>query len=228
MNEIANGIHAETDDYFTVRFATRDDWLVGRQYNGRTGDITIGGSDAAVVEGVSSFKTAQELMAELRGERQKPDLSGNESIRRGVESEPHIRALFAIEHPEYEVADGTNIVFYSKKYPWASASLDSIVRETATGERGTHEIKSTAYSRAWKGEYAPDYYFLQVVHQMMVTGFEFGILHARVIGRWTHDRLFQYLRGDILEQGEQLMEDERRFVESVKTGKPLPFKIPTL
>ena len=228
MNEIANGIHAETDDYFTVRYATRDDWLVGRQYNGRNGDITIGGSDAAVVEGVSSFKTAQELMAELRGERQKPDLSGNESIRRGVESEPHIRALFAIEHPEYQETDGTHIVFYSKKYPWASASLDGILLDRMSGERGTHEIKSVAYSHSWKGENAPDYYFLQCVHQMMVTGFEFGILHARVIGRWTHDRLFQYLRGDILEQGEQLMEDERRFVESVKTGKPLPFKIPTL
>lgn len=227
MSEIAKGIADETDDYFTVRYATRDDWLVGRQHNGRTGEITVGGSDASVIEGVSSFKTAKELLEELRGERLH-DFEGNERTKRGQESEPHIRALFAIEHPEYEVADGTNIVFYSKKYPWASASLDSIVRETATGERGTHEIKSTAYSRAWKGEYAPDYYFLQVVHQMMVTGFEFGILHARVIGRWTHDRLFQYLRGDILEQGEQLMEDERRFVESVKTGKPLPFKIPTL
>lgn len=222
------GIDAETDAYFAVRYQSRDEWKANRNRNPRTGGLTVGGSDAPVVEGISSFKSAQELMDELRGEVEPPNLDGNPNIQRGVQSEPLIRQLFAVEHPEYQVVDGTGIVFYSKIYPWASASLDGILLDSMSGERGSHEIKSVMYSSKWKGDFAPDDYFIQVVHQMMVTGFDFGILHARVIGRWTHDRLFKFMRQDILEQGEQLMEDERRFVESVKTGKPLPYKIPTL
>lgn len=224
--EIADWAVEETDAYFAVRYPSRDEWRANRNRNPRTGGLTVGGSDAPVVEGISSFKTAQELMAELRGEVERPNLDGNPNIQRGVQSEPLIRQLFAVEHPEYQVADGTGIVFYSKRYPWASASLDTILMD-ARGF-GSHEIKSVMYSSKWKGDFAPDDYFIQVVHQMMVTGWEYGLLHARIVGRYTHDKLYQYSAADIAEQGAILMADEQRFIDAVSTGKPLPYKIPII
>lgn len=226
MDEQLRGLYlAENEDYYTVKYRSREDWLIGRSRNPICGQQTLGGSDAGVVMGVSTFKTPQELYSERRV-GVKSNTGENERMRRGHDAEPHIRALFAIEHPEYQVDDGTDLVFYSKKYPWASCSLDSILHDGTSF--GVHEIKSVQWSVKWKGEFAPDAYFLQVVHNMMVTGWAFGILHARICGRFTRDRLYYYPREQILEQGEALMEEERRFLEAVETGSPIPYKIPML
>lgn len=217
---------AETDDYFAVRYDGRCEWLVGRAFNPRTGRQTLGASDAGVVEGVSRFKTAQELYDERRGWRTAADLSLNPNVARGVASEPLLRNLFRVEHPDYEVADGTNVVFYSKRWPWASASLDSILRYG--GMLGVHEIKSVTWSSKWRGEFLPDDYFLQVVHQLMVTGWGFATLQARVIGNsLTTERLYSYSREQVLEQGQALMEDELKFITAVERGDGLScYKIP--
>lgn len=214
----------ETDDYFTVRYASHEEWLIGRRTNPRTGEFVLGGSDAASVENCG-FLSPDELRDELRGVREHQDLSGNKNVERGVRSEPHIRALYDIEHPDIEVADGTHIVFYSKKFPWMSCSLDCILFDIEIGEFGTGEIKSVSNGSKW-GDYAPDNYFLQVVHQMFVTGWEFGVLHGRIVGKYTRERSYRFTREAIMEQGSILAADEKRFLESVKNGKAIPYKIP--
>jgi len=80
--EIADWAVKETDAYFAVRYQSRDEWRANRNRNPRTGGLTVGGSDAPVVEGISSFKYPQELMAELRGEVERPNLDGNPNIQR--------------------------------------------------------------------------------------------------------------------------------------------------
>lgn len=221
----------ESQDYWTAYYATREDWLIGRRGYSKDGErqITIGGSDAPVVAGVSSFKTRQELADELLGMEEPPDLSENENVKRGLLSEPLVRALFAVEHPNLKVYDGTGIVYYSKKYPWMSASLDGICIEPSTGKYFILELKSCLWSRQWQGDYAPDNYFVQVLHQMAVTGFDGVFLRPRVIGqRVTTERDYFFTREQCLEQMECLIEDERRFVEDLEKGNSPSVKIPTI
>lgn len=221
----------ETLKYWSAYYPSRSDWLIGRRGYSNNGcrQITIGGSDAPVVAGVSSFKTRQELADELLGKVEPPDLSENENVKRGVLSEPLVRALFAVEHPNLTVYDGTGIVFYSKQYPWMSASLDGICIEQSTGKIYILELKSCLWSRQWQGDYAPDNYFVQVLHQLAVTGWDGVFLHPRVIGqRVTTERDYFFTREQCAEQIECLAEDERRFIADLEKGVPVSAKIPTI
>ena len=90
-------------------------WLEGRQ--GR-----IGASQVGTVLGLTDqWKTRRQLFDEMTG-RSVDEFKGNEYTKRGQSEEPLIRALWAIEHPGWDVYDGTHLLFVSKTEPWRSCS----------------------------------------------------------------------------------------------------------
>lgn len=45
-------------------------------------------------------------------------------VKYGTEAEKHLRELFKLDYPQYQVGYVENNMFTNDKYPWAHASLD--------------------------------------------------------------------------------------------------------
>lgn len=162
-------------------FANRSSWLKAR--------TRIGGSDAAAVIGKSHWMSNIELWELKTGRRQSKDMSENELVEYGTKAEEHIRALFALDHPEWEVCYEPNNLWTNPDFPFAHASLDGwlVTPENSTKpprERGvleikTAEIQNAQQAAAWKNR-IPDYYYTQMLWNMAVTEADFGILVAQL------------------------------------------------
>ena len=83
--------------YTIIDNKDRGQWLKARTYG-------IGGSDASAIVGMNPYKTNIELFEEKTGRRIPEDISEKPYVKYGNDAEPLIRALFALDYPEYEVA----------------------------------------------------------------------------------------------------------------------------
>ncbi|MGX8702932.1 MAG: lambda-exonuclease family protein [bacterium] len=160
-----------------VKFGSRDEWLTGReQIKG------IGGSDAAAAVGLSRRKSMVQLWKEKTGRAAARDLSKVEYVQMGVKTEGPMRELFAALHPELEITHRPFDIYRQKERPWLFATLDGEIRDRATGDMGVLEIKKADVMNKrdreeWDGR-VPDEYFIQVLHQMLATGYSFAYLWA--------------------------------------------------
>lgn len=155
----------------------RKEWLKARQKG-------IGGSDAASVLGISPWKTNVQLWEEKTGITEPEDISEKEVVRFGKESEAAIRRLFQLDFPEYQVSyDEFGMIANELDCPFIFATLDGELTDSS-GRKGILEIKTAEIRRfidwkKWNGQ-IPDYYYAQIVHQLLATGYEFAILKARI------------------------------------------------
>lgn len=203
-------------------------WLAARRKG-------IGGSDAACILGCG-FKSNYDLWLEKTGRREPEDISDKPVIQYGKAAEQHIRALFALDNPQYLVDyDEYAMIANMPKYPWLFATLDGELTEIATGRKGVLEIKTTEIRRAqdwdkWSGDIPiPQVYYIQVLHQLLATGYDFVIIRAQVKhqkGIWTKDTIIE--RKDVLEDMQYLLKQEIEFWGLVKTDKPPNLKLPTI
>lgn len=158
-------------------FANRSSWLKAR--------TRIGGSDAAAVIGKSHWMSNIELWELKTGRREPKDMSSNPLVWYGTQAEEHIRALFALDHPEWEVCYEPNNLWTNPDYPFAHASLDGwLVAAGGVRARGVLEIKTAEIQNAqqaamWKKR-IPDYYYTQMLWNLAVTEADFGILVAQL------------------------------------------------
>ena len=135
--------------------------------------FSLGASDAAVVMGLSPWKSALQLWLEKTGAVEAEDLSENGSVEWGNRLESLIIAKFAESHPELEVTPNTEQVSESHKYhPFITATVDAWV---VALDASTYPLEIKTAS-AWKEKEweqgVPTYYLAQVQHQMFVTGAE--------------------------------------------------------
>lgn len=163
-----------------TRFDTVEEWLKARK--------AIGGSDAAALVGLNPYKTNIDLWREKTGRQKAPDISKEPFVKFGHDAEPHLRDLFALDFPQYDVRYVENNMFLNDKYPFAHASLDGWLRERDTGRKGILEIKTTNILQSMQKEKwndrIPDNYYCQVLWYLMVTEFDFAILKARLRSEW--------------------------------------------
>jgi len=139
-----------------TRFVTNDEWKMMRH-------VGIGGSDAAVVLGVSPYKTARRLYYEkiAQPELIKPDETKKQLIfDRGHYVEPAVIKAFcdasgATVIPEYRM-------FRSREYPMLTANIDAIVK-LADGSLAVFEAKTTVPGnwQAWAYDAVPLQYVPQ-------------------------------------------------------------------
>lgn len=163
-----------------TQFETTDEWVKARK--------VIGGSDAAALVGLNPYKTNIDLWREKTGRQKAPDISNEPFVQFGHDAEPHLRDLFALDFPQYEVRYVENNMFLNDKYPFAHASLDGWLRERDTGRKGILEIKTTNILQSMQKEKwndrIPDNYYCQVLWYLLVTEFDFAILKARLRSEW--------------------------------------------
>lgn len=180
----------------------------------------IGGSDAAAILGLSSFKTNVEVWEEKTGRRVPDDISDVPRVKYGTNAEKPLVELFALDYPQYRVRANKNVIY---KRGFMFASLDGELTEKATGLRGIYEGKTTEiHSKTelerWDGQ-VPESYYIQVLHYLIVTGWDFAILKGQIkqIGRNGEVELitrhYPFLRGAVLDDLKYLYLKEKEFWE---------------
>ena len=199
--------------------ADHAEWLKARSYG-------IGGSDAAAVIGKSPYKNNVELFDEKTGRKTAEDISDKPSVQYGNGAEPLIRKLFALDYPEYEVEYHENRILRSVEHPFMQASLDGELTDQE-GRRGILEIKTSNILQPgqwmkWKDQ-IPDNYYIQVLHYLIVTGWDFVVLRAHLRSDWGYDRRTEVKhyfleRSEVEADLQYLLSEERKFWEHVKTG----------
>lgn len=120
---------------------------------------------------------------EKKGQMSPVDISDKSYVKYGNDAEPLLRALFALDYPEYKVEYYDNNMIINKKYPWAHASLDGELMDP-DGRRGILEIKTTNILQSMQWEKwdnrIPDNYYIQVLHYLLVTEYDFVVLKAQL------------------------------------------------
>lgn len=200
-------------------FGSFDEWLRNRS--------GIGGSDASSVLGLNPYKSNTELWEEKTGRRVPEDISYKDYVQYGHDAEPLLRQLFSLDYPEYKVEYYDNNIIQNEKYPWAHASLDGELVDQE-GRRGILEIKTTNILQSmqrekWKGQ-IPDNYYIQVLHYLLVTEYDFVVLKAQLKTVWQGEVQLQtkhyYMeRTDVSEDIELLRKEEERFWNLIQAGK---------
>lgn len=207
----------------------RDEWLEKRA--GR-----IGGSDASCIVGMNPYKSNVELWEEKTGKKQAEDISDKPYVKYGTEAEAHLRALFALDFPQFKVSYEENNMWLNDKYPFAHASLDGYL-EDEDGRKGILEIKTTNILQSmqkekWKNR-IPDSYYIQILHYLMVTEFDFAVLKAQLKYDYDGDIFLttkHYLieREEVQEDIEFLEKAERKFFECIKEDRQPNLVLPVI
>lgn len=209
-----------------------EEWLQERKKG-------IGASDAGTIIGVNNWKSNVELWQEKIGLREPEDISHKPYVQYGHDAEPHLRALFALDHPELRVTyESPYKMIFSDELPFIFATPDGELEELATGRKGGLEIKTTEIMNPrqwaeWKGR-IPDQYFAQVCHQFLATGWDFIFLLAQI--KWTNRegekmkmiKEYPIERTDVLDSIEYLKPMEIDFWHHVKTKKEPGLILPTI
>ena len=211
-----------------LRFNSRDEWLEARKNY-------IGGSDAAAVVGMNPYSSNVDLWEIKTGRRQAEDISGDPRVKYGTDAEKHLRALFALDHPQYAVGYTEHNMYLNDRYPWAHASLDGTLFEIETERRGVLEIKTTniqspAQKLKWENR-IPDNYYCQVLHYLMVTEFDFAVLKAQL--KWHNGadvvcvtKHYKIEREEVIEDIKFLENAEKEFYDYIKKDVRPPLRLP--
>lgn len=197
----------------------RAEWLKNRS--------RIGGSDASAIVGMNPYMTNTDLFMIKTGQKQQEDISEKPYVKYGTEAEQHLRLLFALDFPQYQVDYVENNMFFNSKYPFAHASLDGWLTDQ-DGRKGILEIKTTEILQSmqrekWKNQ-IPDNYYIQVLHYLMVTEFEFVVLKAQLKSvfngiPYLQTRHYHIERSEVEDDINFLINEERKFWANIQNGK---------
>lgn len=198
----------------------------------------IGASDAGVLLGMSPYKTNVQLWEEKVGLRVPEDISDKPYVQYGHDAEPHLRALFALDHPELEVKyDSPYKIIRNDDHPFIQASPDGELVERSTGRKGgleikTTEIRSPTQWKEWDGR-IPETYYCQVLWQMLAIGWEFVWLKAQI--KWHRNgelrldtREYLIERAEVQDDLAITMEAGIDFWKHVQEKKRPALKLPSL
>ena len=196
--------------------SSREEWLKNR--------TKIGGSDASAIVGLNPYKTNVDLWMEKTGQIVPEDISDKSYVQYGTNAEEHLRSLFALDFPQYKVEYVDNNMFTNDKYPFAHASLDGWLTDQE-GRKGILEIKTTEILQSMQKEKwnqrIPDNYYIQILHYLMVTEFEFAVLKAQLKTvfdgvPYLQTKHYFIERSEVEEDIQYLAEKEKKFWKQVQ------------
>lgn len=199
----------------------REEWLQNR-FKG------IGGSEASAIVGMNPYMSNIDLWNIKTGQVVPEDISEKPYVLYGTKAEEHIRALFALDYPQYQVEYVDNNSYYNDKFPFALASLDGVLIEKETGRKGILEIKTTNILQSMQKEKwnqrIPDNYFVQVLHYLMVTEYDFVVLVAQLKSEFNGEiykqtKHYKIERADVEDDIQYLANEELKFWKKVQERK---------
>ena len=138
----------------------------------------IGGSDIGAILGVNKYKSIIDVYID---KTEGILFEGNESTYWGHIHESTIMKEFGKRHKEFIVYQAP----YSVIDDFLIANLDGVLKDKENGEYGVLEIKTTnAFNyKDWDGDIVPQYYYAQVQHYLMLTGYKFAYVAVLIGGQ---------------------------------------------
>lgn len=206
----------------------RDEWLKNRE--------RIGGSDAAAIIGMNPYRTNIELWQIKTGQLIQEDISEQPYVKYGTNAEQHLRELFKLDFPEYQVMYEENNMWLNDKYPFAHASLDGWLIDQ-DGRKGIWECKTTNILQSMQKEKwnhrIPDNYYIQLLHYFMVTEFEFAVLKAQLKSEFNGEiylqtKHYKIERSEVQADIDFLESSERKFWKQVQDRKRPDLILPSI
>ena len=166
-------------------YANDDDWHTLREKR-------IGGSDIGAILGVNKYKSIIDVYID---KTEGSKFEGNEATFWGHMHEATIMKVFAQKHREFNVYQAP----YSIIDGFLIANLDAVLKDRNTGEHGVLEIKTTnAFNyKDWEGDVVPQYYYAQVQHYLMLTGYKFAYIAVLIGGNHYKDFKIERSEEDI-------------------------------
>lgn len=209
-------------------YNNREEWLKARK-NG------LGGSDAGAAIGQNKYKSRSELWAEKTGIAEPKDLSDVLAVLYGSKAEAPIREIFALDYPQMDIFHKENYLLRSKEYPFMTYSPDGLLRDKEQDKRGILEIKTTTIRSKtqvedWDGG-IPQSYYCQILHGLIVTGFDFVVLRALIRSediRIMKDYLFEAKSQNIQDDMDFLLKGEIEFWKHVQDKTIPPANLPKI
>ena len=199
---------------------SHEEWLENR-FKG------IGGSEASAIIGLNPYMTNQDLWKIKTGLVEPEDISDKPYVKYGTQAEMHLRELFRLDFPQYDVEYVDNNSFHNDKYPWALASLDGWLRDQE-GRFGILEIKTTEilnsmHKEKWNDQ-LPQNYFCQLLHYMAVMEADFAVLKAQLKTvfdgvPYLQTKHYYIDRSEVEDDIQYLMEEEKKFWKCVQEKK---------
>lgn len=154
---------------------SRQRWLECREH-GPNGDIpyTVGGSDVAVIFGLSPWTTPLELWMVKKGRMKSLPKPNEDQLEMGHLLEP-IAVHFYAKKTGNIVRDDT-FMYQHAYFPYALADIDRAYTRISDGEEGVLECKSTSYHKAeaWADGKYPEYYGMQLRYYLAVKDLKHG------------------------------------------------------
>jgi len=216
----------------------RNEWLKERK-NG------IGASDSAAVLGLSPWKTNVQLWEEKTGRTEPDDIGNKDCVKYGKEAEHYLRELFRLDFPQYAVSYDEFGIIKNAEHPFIFATLDGelFYNETAISnnvsvsnygvlEIKTADIENGIQAQKWYGESIPQVYYIQVLHQLLATGFDFVILKAQLKYGYGDKRIVtihRMIEREFVEDDlKYLLEKEIEFWEYVERDEKPPLILPSI
>ena len=195
------------DVMVSTKNMTRDEWLNFRRCG-------IGGSDVAVICGLSKYKSVLQLWMEKTGQLE-PEEAG-EAAYWGNVMEPIIRNEFA-NRTGFKV-DTINSMLKHPEHAFMLANVDGIVINK-DGRKSIFEAKTASAYKAeqWEDDKIPEEYMLQIQHYMAVTGFKSTFIAAIIGG---NQFIYKKIERDD-ELIDMIIQLEYNFWESVVNNEPL-------
>ena len=180
----------------------------------------IGGSDCAALLGVSKWKSNVDLYREKVGAVQR--FVTNEAIELGKRAEPALRELYSAYNPEMAIDYHQYTIIFQEEYPFIASTLDGELTD-AFDRKGILEIKTaTPNGKAgwakWDNQ-IPQQYFVQIVHQLLATKYDYAILYAALFNQEGNIFIREYsLEAEDAEMDmEWLLGRETEFWQSVES-----------
>ena len=209
--------------------SSRDEWLKNRM-NG------VGGSEISAVLGLNPYLDNVTLWEYKTGRRTPEDISDKPYVKYGTDAEHHLRELFKLDFPDFDVKYIENNSFKNDRFPWARASLDGWIIDK-DGRKGILEIKTTevlsSMSKEKWNEQIPQNYYCQVLFYMAVFEAEFAVLKAQLKTvfndiPYLQTRHYFIEASDVRDDMAYLMQKGSEFWEFVKNGRKPPLVLPEI
>ena len=169
--EFETSVTANTENTKVLGYDNEDDWHELRAKR-------IGGSDIGAIIGVNPYKSIVDVYVD---KTEGSNFKGNELTHWGHMLEGTILKEFSNKHKELIVYE----VPYSVVNDFLIANLDGALKDKETGDYGVLEIKTTSLwnKKDWEDDVIPQYYYAQVQHYLMLTGYKFAYIAVLIGGQ---------------------------------------------
>lgn len=167
------------------------------------------------------------LWEEKTGKRDRADISGKASVAFGKRAEEHIRAIFMLRHPEYELEYHQFGLYVSDEYPFMAATLDGLLHNSIHRTQDTLEIKTATVQNAqaleqWRKGELPIQYWTQEIHQQVCKPTEGTWTAALVMLSWDPGTTYYlesyHSRAEMEEDMPQLLEYAKEMHRLITTN----------